>query len=641
MFSLAFTVALISVPEALRGISLGKWLVGTRVVRRDGSVPGFARALGRTAVFELLDFLALVGQLTALTQKSLAQAIVIVVFVLRVLLLSTVRRSNGWMMLHDWLTGTRVIRPSLASQPRRGEPQRKEAPALSGRERRIGPYDVLGPVTASSAVLLGWDASMHRVVWIVPGAGTAEISPARRDLARLTRLRWVAGRRAGSDAWDAYEAPFGEPLAERLTRPVTWQAQQEWMLDLIAELIAAGADGTLPVLDAASLWVTPADRLVIPEAQAGLAANVASAANAANGGNSAPVAFVKRVMVMLDDAARTARESAPLPRHATEAIAAAKSAASLEELQAIFKGTIGKPTRISRARRAGLIAGTIGSVVVFPILAILPLRQQYNADPEGHKYAALLGFVGDSMHALPDSLRPQPDRPSLLGNFNAALTKAGWLPSDTALNRISPETYREQSRLAQVYIATVQGARAADSASTSLYGQAPPQRRLAREIRKRYANADSSEIHAARVLVDSTWRGAPPGATIDLLIRVVGAVLVLFVPWTVAAFAVVIALVFRRGLLMRGFQIDIVTADGRAAGRARILVRNIVSWSPVLAPFVIIAAVDAASPAAAPAALDLIVALTVAVIAAVAWIAIRTPARGIADRVAGTFLVPE
>ena len=51
-------LALVIVPHRLTGASLGKAIFGIRVVRGDGSAPGFLRSLIRVAAW-LLDGLAL------------------------------------------------------------------------------------------------------------------------------------------------------------------------------------------------------------------------------------------------------------------------------------------------------------------------------------------------------------------------------------------------------------------------------------------------------------------------------------------------------------------------------------------------------------------------------------------------------
>jgi hypothetical protein len=636
---LVISILVTGIPEALRGTTVGKWLVGIHVARTDGSIPGIARGIGRVAVFRLIDFLSIVAQLAPVSVTARGWLTLFATFGLRALLFVTVRKSNGWMLLQDFVTGTRVLKRRAEAQKRHGETQLRAAPVLAGTERRIGPYAVVGTLAAEGAVMLGWDASMHRSVWVVthePGA--PDVPQPRRDLARLSRLRWVAGRRtvaatAGAENWDAYEAPLGEPLAARLDRPVPWNVLQEWMLDLTAELIAAAADGTMPhALTPRALWVTPADRIVIPESTLSSNRDLATETNA--------VAFVVQLLDLVRDANR---DATPLPRHAARALAETRNARSVEEVQALFAATVGRPVEISRARRTGLIAATLVTVMFIPVVAIVPIQQQSRSDPEGRTFAGLLQFIGDSIHAVPDSLRPRKAKQSgnLMARANRDLEKAGWFTNDSAIARISPEVYREQNRLARVYVAGVLASRIRDSLSTSVFGRSPPEIRLGKEILRQYATIDSTDLRAARLLVDSTWKGNPPGTSVDLLIRVVGAVLFVFVPWFVAGCAIAFGLAIRRGPLMRGFQVDIVTADGAPASRARILVRNLVIWSPMLLPFLTLATVEASPGASAALAMYGVEAAVGVMLLAAIWMAIRVPSRGPADIVAGTWLVPE
>ncbi len=628
------TLLIVGVPEGLRGMSIGKWMLGIRVVNLQGAVAGLPRALSRVVFLELIDLTSMMINLSGASQGARSSLGLLASLTLRLLLLSTIRRGNGVMMLQDWLTGTRVIKRLAVVQKRHGEVQRKEAPALSGNERRVGPYSIVGTLGAGESVLLGWDASMQRSVWIVPQPdGAPEILQARRDLARLTRLRWVAGRRAPGENWDAYESPFGETLAARLQRPVPWSVQQEWMLDLTSELSAADADGTMPAaLNADTLWVTSGDAIIVPESAGELDDGASDLA--------APLAFIASFV----DRIRSATGGGtPLPRYATHAMIAAKSAKSVDEVHALFKATLGKPVSISRMRRGGLLAATLGVVFFIPIVGVLPLRSAAKVDPDGRMLSGLLQFVEDSVHATPDSLRPKAatKKPGVMKSFHSALEKAGFFPVDSSLNHMPPEEYRRENRLARIYIANVLAKRVTDTATSQIYGRSPPDIRLAKDIIKQFSAVDSADLHEARVLVDSTWRGRPPGTSVDLLFKVVAAVLFVFFPWFMAGCAIVIALLGRRGALMRGFSLDIVTKTGEPAGRLRILVRNLVSWSPLLAPIVMYFAIIAA-----PASLAGVAMYASGIAVAIAfglgvWMAVTTTERGIPDRLAGTYLVPE
>jgi len=100
-----------------------------------------------------------------------------------------------------------------------------------------------------------------------------------------------------------------------------------------------------------------------------------------------------------------------------------------------------------------------------------------------------------------------------------------------------------------------------------------------------------------------------------------------------AILAVIANVVFRRGLIqMMG--LELVTADGRPASRLRMLARTAITWSPVLMVPFVMRFLGWNAP-------DLTRTLwwMLAMIAGAVAIAI-TPARGVQDRIAGTWVVP-
>jgi len=264
LLSLGVSLLVVGIPEALRGQSIGKWIIGIRVTGPDGGAPGFARALGRILILSLADWAVLGTRALVTSPQRQGPLLLLASILFRAVWLVTARRSNGRRLLHDFLTGTKVVRPRVAATQRRGEAHRVVAPTLTGSEPRTGPYVVLGPAEEGSPILRGWDATVRRAVWIVPRpAGATETTQARRSLARLTRLRWVGGRRQETNSWDAFEAPVGEPLAARLARSVPWSVQRDWLLDVCNELIAGQADGTaLGGISANPTGVTPPGRIV-------------------------------------------------------------------------------------------------------------------------------------------------------------------------------------------------------------------------------------------------------------------------------------------------------------------------------------------------------------------------------------------
>ncbi len=91
---LVLVVALVIVPHLVAGVSLGKAIFGIRVVRADGSSPGFLRSVIRIAAW-LIDGLAL------LLPVGLWLAIV----------------TRGHRRVGDYLAGTYVVDRSAVGHP--------------------------------------------------------------------------------------------------------------------------------------------------------------------------------------------------------------------------------------------------------------------------------------------------------------------------------------------------------------------------------------------------------------------------------------------------------------------------------------------------------------------------------------------
>src|SRR5262249_10886777 len=161
---------------------------------------------------------------------------------------------NGYRMLHDVLSGTRVVslpppRPALrrtAEAPAGQKPPPRPADDLP---RQLGVFQVLGVLRrgAAGAPLLAADPAPGPQGWGGPGRGGGPGPAARRDLARPARLRWLTGGQQAGWQWDAFLTPAGERLTDRAAgRPFRWPEARRLLEQLADELEAADADGTTP-----------------------------------------------------------------------------------------------------------------------------------------------------------------------------------------------------------------------------------------------------------------------------------------------------------------------------------------------------------------------------------------------------------
>ena len=247
--------------EGLWDASVGKRIVGLRVVGPDGGVPRPPRAFLRTFVwltfygFAPMATMIATGLATAPARDVLS---LLIWLPFLALLFATARRGNGFAGLHDLVSRTRVV----------GKPVEGRRPAASpglpapadGVYRRVGHYAVLETLSkgAVESLLLGYDEQLRRRVWIrVLPPGTPAVAAPRRDLARAGRLRWLDGHRTAEEAWDVYEAAEGSALCDAAARRPGWESVRFWLLDVAEELAAGEKDPTAPCeLSLERVWIT-------------------------------------------------------------------------------------------------------------------------------------------------------------------------------------------------------------------------------------------------------------------------------------------------------------------------------------------------------------------------------------------------
>jgi hypothetical protein len=134
--------------------------------------------------------------------------------------------------------------------------------------KAIGPYKIRGAVRweTNRRVVAGEDSTLGREAWIViRPKGSVAPGPARREVARATRPRWLAGGDQAEGHWDAYVAPNGCPLADFAgPEGLPWRDARLILEDMADELVAACTEGTLPPgLTVDQVWVQPDGRAIL------------------------------------------------------------------------------------------------------------------------------------------------------------------------------------------------------------------------------------------------------------------------------------------------------------------------------------------------------------------------------------------
>jgi uncharacterized RDD family membrane protein YckC len=265
--------------ESYWGRSLGKALLGLRVIRMDGARPRFAQALLRSLIVPgsmwlslaivaaFVDFgsgagLAIAATSVSSTSMLRSQLLVPLAVVPVLICFTSMRAQNGYRGWHELASGTRVVRLRAA----RAVGRTSSVPVMAATAQNqgvesFGPFRVIGLLgrTSDGDVWLARDHTLGRRVWIYVRASEAgPTNPKRLELSRPARPRWLQGGLFDGRRWDAYEAVTGSPVTLALARPegVDWSANRRVLLELVEELEFSMRDGTLPpTIGLDQVWV--------------------------------------------------------------------------------------------------------------------------------------------------------------------------------------------------------------------------------------------------------------------------------------------------------------------------------------------------------------------------------------------------
>ena len=274
-----------AITESRYGCGLGKKMMGMRVVGDSGSTPRFPPALLRallipgmmfcaTGIFPLLVRTPMLGSMNdslpnhAITNTLLARVFPLLGWLLTASCFLTIRKSNGYRGLHEWLSGTRVIRhlPSRAASQAIAIPV--TLPIVAETPCTVGSFQILGNLGqhGETQVHLGHDDSLGRPVWIYRQdvAHETGFSPERIAVSRPHRQHWLQGDVMDGQRWDAVEAVRGLPWSQLVSRSqsMSWLTSRSLLLQLITELQSSLADETLPQnLALEQVWIDQSQQL--------------------------------------------------------------------------------------------------------------------------------------------------------------------------------------------------------------------------------------------------------------------------------------------------------------------------------------------------------------------------------------------
>jgi hypothetical protein len=392
-----------------------------------------------------------------------------------------------------------------------------------------------------------------------------------------------------------------------------------WLADLADEISAGEKDGTLPpILELDRVWITGEGRaklLDFPAPGVGSPAPAKAAVPQASAAGAAPpllaktnaAGFLGRIAVAaLEGQPETAGKvpsdaTVRLPLHARDFLKSLPQLSGAEAIALALSPLLQRAAVVSRWRRAALVAGCIA----FPMLASLgivfgfTMMQQWNKRNPGLVDLFMLLQQRSSMRFWGAKVPVPTDSQfaiHIAGHYRSVITnRASWSsPFSLMLIKGEARHFAEQS-VAEPGVPT-------DS---------------------QLADADAV---VKRIMPKPDTFDLQQHPTFPLLVASVSLAIYVGLP------ALVAALLFRGGLVLRLVGVIFVRRDGARASRWRVFWRAVVTWSP-LAFALVFAAVCSMTQAVWAGW------LAAGLVGALACLSLALPERGVADRLAGTWPV--
>jgi hypothetical protein len=252
--------------------------------------------------------------------------------------------------------------------------------AIDPHGERLGPYLVVETLgaTDTSHLVLGYDDVLRRHVWIhMQPAGTPEVAPKRRALARPGRLRWLSGRRTQRESWDAYDAPAGVPFMSLVREPQPWSLVRFLLYDMAVEAQAILNDHENVPMALERIWVTQRGRALFLDFVMPRTATMATSVD------DVPTLLTKAACLALTGGASlTTCDSvaavAPLPLHASEFLMQLeRGGMSSPEIIAALQKLLPKPATLTRRRRLAHVAAVVAvpaAICAFTLVEMIRQR---------------------------------------------------------------------------------------------------------------------------------------------------------------------------------------------------------------------------------------------------------------------------
>jgi uncharacterized RDD family membrane protein YckC len=400
LLSLVLWVGYFGLPEARWGCSVGKWLLRLHVTTTGGERPSLSRSVLRTLVFFLLLHSGLLADCLwsvlaypqPYSHAEVARHFGLTALIINVLpllgfaagtglVVLPMRNCNGYRGLHEFVTGTQVVRLPWPHRRRSYSSRELEAGLLGPPEMplKVGAFATRGAVRwdGEDQVLVGEDAALGRRVWLwLRPRHCPEVTAARRDTGRAGRLRWLARGQEAAFQWDAFMASDGCPLPEVIRHEgrLPWTEARPVLDQLTEELVAAQQEHTLPtILTLSQVWIQPNGGVQLldfplngdaeqpdvknqpPRYPVPVPARATQTVTGVRG-------FLQQAACLMLQGRITVPPEpiqAPLPRHATQVLGGLQQprpADTIDDFRTELLATRDRPPEVTRTRRAAHLA---------------------------------------------------------------------------------------------------------------------------------------------------------------------------------------------------------------------------------------------------------------------------------------------
>lgn len=598
----------------------GMKVMRIQVIRRDGSRVGGQR--GTLRFFAMLAGCVLVisGAQSLASALPFVQALPpLLAWTPLVPLAVCLRLTRGLAAPHDLLFSTIVVRTDSPSMPASSSPTTATASdARGGGTRSLGPFDLHGLAFTrpdGTGVYHAGDRLMNRSVLVHCVADdTPRVPDSRRSISRVTRARWIAGRRMPGESWDAYAVHAGVRLVDRATA-VDWSVCGSWLRLLASDLVAGESEAREWSPDVHDVWVDQGGNALWLDFASPRSATPGD--TQASGIGALLLEVARRATSGLAGSSGHFPNSPTSPRIRRMADELLTVTDERQTARIVLDGTQAS-WGVTHRQRLLILMITLAPCTVGPFIAAASLAPYRPVN------------VNDLV------VRVAGERPVPGWKLNTALS----LETNTlslmafAVNPLSrdavaiayPSPDAEEKRALGLYLSTQHRRRLSDAITRDTVFCCAIRWAAVDSLLEANVTASAADSAAAARFVKQKVRGSK--YPIWAITWAFNFFFALFFTAVCSLFSVILA---RRGLIMRTLGLEIVTATSHPAARRLLIVRLLTNWSIAILAFGLLAT----------AGVNLVFAV-IAIGAATVISCLLLPAsRGLGDRAAAVYVVPD